>query len=184
MNSKYSNDFRPYYISIRKEEEKGEKLAKINLELKHNAIPEPWNPFVKKTVFTQTYPTCLIPAAPRKACCFECSWSLWTLSQWHKMHNLSIPLNRKTKLIKKNDRPLVFLLCTFLIKAFGGMLGASIRILICHKLSSNVYLFGLQAYKHLSEYFNFELTEFIISNKVLENSHSSVSGTSRNFVYK
>lgn len=69
----YSNDFRPYFILIRKEEEKGDKFARMNMEVKHQAIAEPSNPFTKKTVFTQTYPTKLIPASPRKACCFYCS---------------------------------------------------------------------------------------------------------------
>lgn len=68
-----SNDFRPYFILIRKEEEKGDRFARINMEVKHQAIDEQINPFTKKTVYTQTYPTKLIPAAPRKACCFYCS---------------------------------------------------------------------------------------------------------------
>ncbi|KPJ06362.1 hypothetical protein RR48_14101 [Papilio machaon] len=69
----YSNDFRPYYMQVKKEEEKGDKFAKINIELKRIATQEPLNPFTKKTAFTQTYPTMLIPAAPRKACCFYCT---------------------------------------------------------------------------------------------------------------
>lgn len=69
----YSNDFRPYYILIRKEEEKGDRFARINMEVKHQAISEAVNPFTKKTVYTQTYPTKLIPAAPRRACCYYCS---------------------------------------------------------------------------------------------------------------
>lgn len=69
----YSNEFRPYFIQIRKEEEKGDKFAKINMEVKHRLIPEKMNPFVRKSTFTQTYPTTLKPAAPRKACCYYCS---------------------------------------------------------------------------------------------------------------
>lgn len=67
------NETRPYFIMIRKEEEKGERFARINMEVKHRPIIEPMNPFTKKTATTQTYPTKLIPAAPRKACCFYCS---------------------------------------------------------------------------------------------------------------
>lgn len=73
MPSQYSNEFRPYFILLRKEEEKGDKIARINVEVKHQAIREAHNPFIKKTAFTQTYPSRLIPAAPRKACCFYCS---------------------------------------------------------------------------------------------------------------
>uniref|UniRef100_A0A2H1VIF4 SFRICE_039183 n=1 Tax=Spodoptera frugiperda TaxID=7108 RepID=A0A2H1VIF4_SPOFR len=71
-----SSEFRPYFIVIRKEEEKGDKFAKINMEVKHHAMSESMNPFIKKTVSTQTYPTKLIPAAPRKACCFYCSFRI------------------------------------------------------------------------------------------------------------
>lgn len=69
----YANEIRPYFILIKKEEEKGDRFARITMEVKRKAIPEPINPFIKKNVFTQTYPTKLIPAAPRKACCFYCS---------------------------------------------------------------------------------------------------------------
>lgn len=69
----YSNEFRPYYILIKKEEEKGDRFARINMEVKHRASPEPINPFTKKTAYTQTYPTKLIPAAPRRACCYNCT---------------------------------------------------------------------------------------------------------------
>lgn len=69
MSKTYSNDFRPYFILIRKEEEKGDKYAKISMEIKHKAISDPENPFMKKTTFTQTYPTRLIPATSRISCC-------------------------------------------------------------------------------------------------------------------
>ncbi|CAK1554113.1 unnamed protein product [Leptosia nina] len=69
----YSNEFRPYFILIKKEEEKGDKFARVTMEVKHRATKEALNPFTKKTVYTQTYPTKLIPAAPRKACCYYCS---------------------------------------------------------------------------------------------------------------
>lgn len=72
MSVKYSNDFRPYFIVIRKEEEKGDKYAKINMEVKYKAINDPGNPFMKKTVYTQTYPTTLVPAVSRIQCCMHC----------------------------------------------------------------------------------------------------------------
>ncbi|KAJ2950356.1 hypothetical protein O0L34_g8598 [Tuta absoluta] len=72
-NDKFSNEFRPYFLFIKKEEEKDDKWAKICLEVKRSAVPEPLNPFTKKTVFTQTYPTCLVPATPKHACCFYCN---------------------------------------------------------------------------------------------------------------
>lgn len=67
-----SSNVRPYYLLVRKEEEKGDKYAKINMEVKHMGIEDPLNPFIKKTVFTQTYPTQIVAAAPRRACCFYC----------------------------------------------------------------------------------------------------------------
>lgn len=72
MSNMYSNDFRPYFIVIKKEEEKGDKYAKMNMEVKHQVRSAPINPFDKKSVFTQTYPSKLVPAAPRKACCYYC----------------------------------------------------------------------------------------------------------------
>lgn len=64
---------RPFFILIQKEEEKGDKFARVKIEVNQKGIAESMNPFTKKSVYTQTYPTALVPAAPRRACCYFCN---------------------------------------------------------------------------------------------------------------
>lgn len=121
----YSNDFRPFFILIKKEEEKGDKFAKITMEVKHKPIAEPINPFTKKAAFTQTYPTKLVPASPRKACCYYCS-------QFVQLKNMQSTDAKKKKI------PFIHLISIFWAKCFGDTLSVTVQIFCTRRL-----------YKHL-----------------------------------
>lgn len=144
-----SNETRPYFILVRKEEEKGERFARINMELKHRPLPQSLNPFTKKAATTQTYPTRLIPAAPRKSCCFYCSWG--------RMISQLAAKDESTQSTSKISRPVVNLLSIFWAKVFGNDLGELTRFLSCHKVSTNFYLVVLQICQYLIDYLELEL---------------------------
>lgn len=68
--------------------------------------------------------------------------------------------NRPEGLVKPdNKRPLMQLLCVVWTKSLGNMFGASMRLISCHKMSTNVYLFFLQSYRHLADYLVVDLTD-------------------------
>lgn len=60
---------------------------------------------------------------------------------------------------KRRTRPLVHLLGTMLARSFGNILGSSIKLIFCHKMSSNVYIFLLQSLVYITEYLNYGLSE-------------------------
>lgn len=55
-------------------------------------------------------------------------------------------------------RPLVHFLGTIWARSLGNVLGTTIKIIFCHKMSSNLYIFMLQSFKYLTEYLEVELS--------------------------
>lgn len=72
QKQKKMSDLRPYFIQIVKHEEKGDRFARVNMELLTTPRKEPFNPFVKTDMPSQSYPSCLRPACPRKPGCGAC----------------------------------------------------------------------------------------------------------------
>lgn len=60
---------------------------------------------------------------------------------------------------KRRNRPMVHLLGTMLARSFGNILGSSIKLIFCHKMSSNLYIFLLQSLVYTTEYLNYGFSE-------------------------
>lgn len=66
---------------------------------------------------------------------------------------------RSSDALKKKRRALKSLVCIVWARAFGSALGTTIKLVCSRGMSTNVYIFMLQFYKHLSEYLSIRLLD-------------------------
>lgn len=73
------------------------------------------------------------------------------------MQNRYISSNPPETEFKTKKSPLIHLLSIALARCFGSVLGTSLRLINCHKMSLNVYIFFLQTFMHLFLYLNIDI---------------------------
>lgn len=61
--------------------------------------------------------------------------------------------------LNRPRRPLNHLICIVWVGCLGTVLGPTVKMIICHKLPTNVYLCGLRIFKILSIFLDAELTD-------------------------
>lgn len=151
-----SNDFRPYFILIRKEEEKGDKYAKINMR---------WNTKPYLNLKIHLWKKRFTPKLIRRRWCRQHHEkpAASTARDWSPCCAPTMPkrspVNPAPTLpieIAYRKRPLLYLMCFIWSRCFGNILGMYVRLLTCHKMSSNVYLFALQTFKIFAEHLSID----------------------------